>query len=758
MTGRQVAYVDQEAYISSGTIRDGLLYGLKHYPRQDGGTDGSLSTDWEGRRVEAERSGNSPFDIHADWIDYKAIGADEEAAVTERAVQALISVGLENDVFQLGLRRIIDPDKRPEIVEGVLAARKVIHQRLDSPMYKGFVEVFDKESYNSNATVAENILFGTPMDDRFDFASLGRHPYILDVLERIGLRDEFLDMGRQAAAVMVDLFQDLPPGHEFFERFSFIESDDLPEFQRILTLVGNKGMDALDEEDRNRLMDLPFKLIPSRHRLDLLGEEMLQRLLKARTAFAENLPEDLQGSVEFFDIGSFNKASNILDNALFGKIATDKPESGERISELVTEVIGELGLRTAILEVGLDFNVGIAGKRLSTVQRQKLAIARSLIKRPQIMVVNEATAALDGVARKAVFRAIKDSMKDRGLIWVNGGEAESQHFDRVLTAEGGRVKEVRTGEAAETAKEAEAVPVAGEGDRSTTGLGQEAELLASIPFFAGMDRSQLKLLAFASEKQSLASEEVLFHQGDLGEKAYVVVDGTVDIIAITMEGPIKVAQAGRGDVIGELALLCDAPRTATIQAVDDVTVLRISKDVFLKLLEDIASVGANLARIIAGKLEAMMHGIGGSKEQMYDPVTGLPNRNLFMDRVQQAVSMDKRGGKISALILMKFDELAERVEARADEEQTDFLKELSHRLKGCLREADTLARLDSFTFGVIARNTHGSADTDLVLQRIRKTVTVPFAVGEEEITLSSDLTIDVYPLDDKFADQAPEVL
>ena len=59
-------------------------------------------------------------------------------------------------------------------------------------------------------------------------------------------------------------------------------------------------------------------------------------------------------------------------------------------------MLDELGLRDSVIEVGLEYNVGVAGKRLPATQRQKLGIARALIKRPQFLVVNEAVAVFDG--------------------------------------------------------------------------------------------------------------------------------------------------------------------------------------------------------------------------------------------------------------------------------------------------------------------------------------------------------------------------
>ena len=95
----------------------------------------------------------------------------------------------------------------------------------------------DREKFNGNASVAENILFGTPVGENFNIESLGENEYVQEVLNSCGLTESFMQKGQKLAEIMVDLFRGLPADHEFFERFSFISSDDLPEFESLLTKI-----------------------------------------------------------------------------------------------------------------------------------------------------------------------------------------------------------------------------------------------------------------------------------------------------------------------------------------------------------------------------------------------------------------------------------------------------------------------------------------------------------------------------------------
>jgi ABC-type dipeptide/oligopeptide/nickel transport system ATPase subunit len=303
------------------------------------------------------------------------------------------------------------------------------------------VEPFDRDRYNDNMSIAENLLFGTPVGDRLKLSRMPDNDYVKATLDRAGVTDALLSMGRRIAETMVELFADLPPGHPFFEQFSFIDADDLPEFRNLLGRVEKSDEAALRREDRAKLIALSLPYVEARHRLDLIDEQMEQRLLAARHAFAENLPPDLAGAVEFYDEDRYNAASTLQDNVLFGRLVYGQAQAAERIGRVIAEVLDNLGLRRLVLEVGLDYQVGIAGKRLSAAQRQKVDLARALIKRPDILVLNEATALLDAAAQARVMENILAARRGQSVIWMLHRPSLARSFDRVLVMRAGRIVE-----------------------------------------------------------------------------------------------------------------------------------------------------------------------------------------------------------------------------------------------------------------------------------------------------------------------------
>ncbi|MCH7931980.1 MAG: ATP-binding cassette domain-containing protein [Proteobacteria bacterium] len=441
VTGRRIAFVAANTHLNSASLGDNLFYGLKHRPLRDAEYDEATAAERRAALAESAASGNTPDDVFADWIDYESAGVESGADLVAAGIRALGLAEMIDDCYQLGLRGTIDPAKRADVADRILQARAALRDRLAEPDLANLVEHFDVERYNTNATVAENLLFGTPVGDAFDLDHLADNPHVRSVLDGCGLVEDLLRAGHEVASTMVELFSDLPPEHEFFEQFGFISADDLPEYKDLLGRVDRDSLDTLNDEERHRLLSLPFMLIPARHRLDIIDEPMQARLLEARAAFAETLPDALRGAVEFFDAERYNAASTLQDNILFGKLAYGQAQAEARIGGLISEVIDDLGLRDTVIEVGLDFEVGIAGGRLSSAQRQKLAIARAVLKRPDVLIISEATATLDGATQNKIMANLLEEFKGRALIWALHRPSAASQFDRVIVLRAGRIVE-----------------------------------------------------------------------------------------------------------------------------------------------------------------------------------------------------------------------------------------------------------------------------------------------------------------------------
>lgn len=133
------------------------------------------------------------------------------------------------------------------------------------------------------------------------------------------------------------------------------------------------------------------------------------------------------------------------------------------------------------------------------------------------------------------------------------------------------------------------------------------ESLGEISLFSALSKRDLQRIAKASNEVTREAGTVLVDQGDAGREAFVVIEGT----ATVKRNNRKVATLGPGDAIGELSLLDHGPRTATVTADTDVTLLVLSAREFSGVLEDVPSLAHKLLGELAGQVRELDRQIYG---------------------------------------------------------------------------------------------------------------------------------------------------
>lgn len=449
VTGRRFAYIGDETYLLPLSLIDNLLYSLKHRPVRPPAYahDGHALARHERHLLETRRAGNPELDIDADWLDLEGAGVTDRDALEARLGELLSLVELDDDVYQFGLRGRIDPTLAHENGHGpdlgalFLQARAAMHERLLEPSLAMLVEPFDPDRYNRNMTVAENVLFGTAIKPEFAAGTLGENAYFAAILTQSGVADDLVQLGTKIAGTMVELFADLPAGHPFFEQFSFISAEDLPLYQQLVTRLQKGGSQGASPEDRKRLIALTFPYIEARHRLGLIDDAVENRLLVARRAFRDDLPKAHADAIEFYDPERYNTAASVQDNILFGRLVFGQAQSAQKVGAVLSEVIESLGLKPRVIAVGLGYNVGAAGKKLAIAQRQKVGIIRALLKRPQLVILNNTVSAFDEPSQRRLIQRVRDDLRDAAVICVTNTPALARNFDRVAVMVNGRIAE-----------------------------------------------------------------------------------------------------------------------------------------------------------------------------------------------------------------------------------------------------------------------------------------------------------------------------
>jgi putative ABC transport system ATP-binding protein len=565
---RAIGYVGPEPVLLDGSLRDNILYGL--------------------RRIE-------PGDINpAGWtIDHRLAHAADEAELELKLVDVLHIVGLADAVFRFGLCGKLDPENSADIVRRISDIRSRIRARLAERSAGAMIESYDPARYAHNATIGENIIFGVPVGRALAGEQLASHILIRRVLAELALTETLVEIGRRIAATMLEIFHDLPPGHVLFEQYSFMAAES---FQTYRELLGRVEAGTDNEADHTRLVGLALLYAEPRHRLGLLDRDVETRILAARSAFREQASSDPAPSFAFYDPQRYCPAAPLRDNLLFGLVLHDAAD------ELIRETLTELGLDEAVYRLGLGQPVGYAGRLLFPAMKAQIALARCLIKQPQLLVLNNAFGAFGQTEARQILDRIRAAMNGRTLIVAGRDLRPDDGYDLHIAFDGARRAASRDkGGAAMTPDPA--APIQPEADRVAIDS-DEIRILRSVPIFGDLDMARLKLLAFTGERIVFAEGDVLFRQGDESDAAYVLLSGTADVMVETNEhGPMRMSSVGRNAIIGEMGLVTGDPRSATIVTTSAVEALKLRKDVFLALLAEFPQMALSVTRLMVKRLQ-----------------------------------------------------------------------------------------------------------------------------------------------------------
>jgi putative ABC transport system ATP-binding protein len=442
VTGRRLAYAASDAYMFQGTMRDNLLYGLKHAPLREKIYEGDAAKARQWEIKEANTVDNPTFDVHSDWIDYEALGVKDAGELLAVMTRMLDTVALSQDVFELGLRSSMSPERHPKLGSQIAKVRAGLRTRLTAEGLNEVVVPFEPKSYNSEASVGENLVFGAPIGSDLSEENLRTNAYVQSVLKNSGLDEPLYRMGLEIAQNVVELLGELPAEHPFFQQWMLMTPDEIPDYRGLLQKLKGRSYNQVAAADAAKIIGLSFSYSEPRYRLGLLDSALMKKIVEARKIFHAGLPESLKGSIESYDPQKYNSAASLLDNALFGRIAHRQADAAEKIRTIVRDVLQELGLSADVIDAGLDFNVGAGGRRLTITQRQKLNVARALLKHADYVIFNKPLSTVDVRTQEKIVRAVLELAEAQNrkpaVVWVLSTPQMSRLFDRVVVFERGK--------------------------------------------------------------------------------------------------------------------------------------------------------------------------------------------------------------------------------------------------------------------------------------------------------------------------------
>ena len=588
--GRLIASVGPDNYVGSGTFRDSMTYPLRRRPKRNKSNPA----------IESNTAADSPIDADDEWLDYPVSGSEDVSNLSTELIRVLQLVGLCDDVLEIGLRQTVDQRMSSLEASKLLQAREAMRVRiLNNPELARVVERFETGSYIDNASIAENIVFGAPVAAEFRLESLAAQPYFRQIIDQSGLTNLFVQGGLRLAKALTDIFRELSSDSDLVLRFSLARPDEVNDLESVLRDNENRPLESIPVEAEILLINVFIRVVAANDALNLVTPELKSLILQAREKFRVAFPTNIHESIEVFDSAKIMLNGTMSDNILFGRLRLGASEASTVALQALRTIVREQALEELVIDLGLNFDIGVGGSRLTSAQRQRLAVGRALIKRPPILILNGALSSLDQSSRIDVLVAIKKHMVGRTLLFIDVEQPLPGFADKEFFLRSGRIVDGGS-------NPSRGAPQIDEGDHDQIDLsgeiGQLVELMSRIPLLSSISKSRLKLLAFTSVRSSYEDGDVVFRQGSQGDRAYIIVDGVAEIYLEDNDQHTVIAKLARHQVFGEMALLGSIPRTTSVRAAGPLELIGLRQDVFVKLVEDAPVVSMSIIKTLVSRL------------------------------------------------------------------------------------------------------------------------------------------------------------
>ena len=251
-----------------------------------------------------------------------------------------------------------------------------------------------------------------------------------------------MELGADLARQTVDILGNLPPDKVFFEQ-SPIAPEELGDFKLLAKQTRRKKLHELTPVEQHKLLDLALRFVPGRHKMVSFPDLLKRLILEGRSLFKDHINGDFAGAFAFYDKDDYIFSQTIQNNIFFGKTKTTSPKAQDAIVQSIIQLLIEEDLLETIVGIGMQFQVGSKGDKLSGGQRQKLAIARVFLKSPRLLIMDEATSALDNNSQARIQNFLEVRLKGKATVIAVVHRLDIiQKFDKVAVMKAGKLIEM----------------------------------------------------------------------------------------------------------------------------------------------------------------------------------------------------------------------------------------------------------------------------------------------------------------------------
>jgi len=361
-------------------------------------------------------------------------GQPDPTASPEREFESMAVVQLSGDLPYLGLNTVLDIAAHEQAAVQILKARYKVRTRLDS---EGLIEPFDAGSLCRHTSIAENIVWGKPLNSEVKLDDLCEHPAARQAIRRAGLDEPLLALGLEIGRALSDVETVRQSVRERSENLIFPDERALVHAALIKTDAHGPPRPASSE--RRLLQSVAMRVVPAQYSKLHVDGGFEKKVLAARRFFARALSREAHNHIDFFDPDCYVDGLTVRENLLFGVVKSTRSQSVARLESRLLELVDEFGLADIIAGAGLEYQVGLRGSRLTPAQRQKLQLARLIVCNPDLGVIYDGTSHIDKRNESKIVSDLVGAQRGRSLIWILNRPSLARHFDSVLLFEKGKL-------------------------------------------------------------------------------------------------------------------------------------------------------------------------------------------------------------------------------------------------------------------------------------------------------------------------------
>ncbi|WP_171094489.1 cyclic nucleotide-binding domain-containing protein [Ruegeria sp. HKCCD9179] len=575
----RIGYATSRPVMFQGTLGDNVMMPMRFRPLAHSTDDPDFA--------ETLRAGNSSDPFKADWLDPSLAGLQDAAALRDWWLQLIDGMGSGAALFQRGAEQTFNAAEHCELAHKLVQLRPTVRQAVQDAGLEQQALIFDRNLYNPALPVAENLLFATPCVP-VNHALLVEQKVFLGQLRELGLDETLIALTRDVIEMLRQIFGLDGTDHPLFRKLGL----DAQTYEAAVDLVEHtrkEGSAGLDDEQLANMLAVPF-VISAEQIGPAFTDELKNRILELRHSHSDKLMERLKDVFVPLDPEVYAPGLTVMENALFGKVSQIGGARSDEARKLIVDVLAENGARPLVTELIYDVPVALGGQNLPAVFAEPLAFTRATIKKPDILILESALASYDMKTQVAVYKKLRELLPETTVIYLNDQFENPDVFDMYVEIRQGRVV-------------SDGGPVDVEEDSAASAdLARKLRALEQTPLFSGLDRRQLRLLAFGARWFEAEPGQVVFLKDDQPtDGAYVVLEGEAGLYLPQDQGPDQlITTVGPGALVGELGLIRKEPRALSMVAETQLSCLRIGEEEFLAVVENDAATAFKLLQVIAG--------------------------------------------------------------------------------------------------------------------------------------------------------------